>query len=123
MKQAMSDSDPARVESANKAMFDELKQLIDMGTLLPIPISQMPQQHKGSIIPSFMFFKEKHRADGVFDKWKARLVAGGNFVDTSLAGDISAHVVNPISVMTMLSIAAFKELVVGKKNALDKFKT
>ena len=59
----------------------------------------------------------------MFDKWKARLVAGGNFVDTSLAGDISAHVVNPISVMTMLSIAAFKELVVGKKNALDKFKT
>ena len=108
MKQAMSDSDPTRVESANKAMYDEMKQLIDMGTLLPTPINQMPVQHRGSIIPSFMFFKEKFRADGAFDKWKARLVAGGNFVDTSLAGDISAQVVNPTSVMTMLSVAAFR---------------
>ena len=110
MKQAMTDTDPTRVDSANKAMFDEMKQLIEMGTFVPVPINQMPVQHRGHIIPSFIFFKEKYRADGVFDKWKARLVAGGNFVDTSMAGDISAQVVNPITVLTMLSVAAYKAL-------------
>ena len=99
MKQAMTDPNPDRVDSANMAMHDELKQLIDMGTFIPVPIDR-------KIIPSFIFFKEKFRADGSFDKWKARLVAGGNFVDTSLSGDISAQVVNPITVMTMLSVAA-----------------
>ena len=108
MKQALTDPDPVRVTSANKALYDELKQLIDMGTLLPTPINQIPPHHRSLIIPSFMFFKEKYKADGAFDKWKGRLVAGGNFVDTSLAGDISAHVVNPITVLTMLSIAASK---------------
>ena len=106
MKQAMTDPNPERVESANNAMHDELEQLINMGTFVPVPIDRMPLPHRSKIIPSFIFFKEKFRADGSFDKWKARLVAGGNFVDTSLSGDISAQVVNPITVMTMLSVAA-----------------
>ena len=53
-----------------------------------------------------MFLKEKTLADGSIDKWKARLVAGGNFVDTTHAGDISAYVVNPTTVLTMLSVAS-----------------
>lgn len=110
MKQAMNDPDSTRVESASKAMLEELKQLIDMGTFIPVPIDKMPLPHRSKIIPSFIFFKEKFRADGSFDKWKARLVAGGNFIDTSQAGDISAQVVNPITVMTMLSVAASLEL-------------
>ena len=108
MKQALTDPDPVRVNSANKAILDEITQLISMGTLLPTPISQIPPHLRNRIIPSFIFLKEKFKADGEFDKWKGRLVAGGNHVDTSLAGDISAHVVNPATVMTMLSVAASK---------------
>ena len=106
MKQALTDPDPVRVSSANKAMHDELKQLIDMGTLLPVPLNKIPFHLRTKIIPSFIFFKEKFKANGDHDKWKGRLVAGGNHVDTSLSGDISAHVVNPATVLTMLSVAA-----------------
>jgi len=81
-----------------------------MGTFAPVPIDKMPLPHRSKIIPSFIFFKEKFKADGSFDKWKARLVAGGNFVDTSFAGNISAQVVNPITVMTMISVAACLKL-------------
>ena len=108
--QALRDPDPQRVESAVKAMKDEITQLIDMQTLLPVPLNKIPAQHRSRIIPSFIFFKEKTRADGTFDKWKARLVAGGHMVDTSLMGDISADVVNPVTVLLMLSVAAAKGL-------------
>ena len=110
MKQALKDPDIGRVESAQKALVDELKQLIDMQTFEPTPIDRIPMSKRSLIIPSFIFFKEKFKAGGSFNKWKGRLVAGGNFVDTSLSGDISASVVNPLSVMMMLSIVPIKNL-------------
>ena len=120
MNQALKDPDPIRVSSANKALVDEITQLIAMNSLEPAPIDTIAPHLRAHIIPSFMFFKEKFRADGEFDKWKGRLVAGGNFVDTSLAGDISASVVNPLTIMTMLSLIpnrAYKILTADIKGA------
>jgi hypothetical protein len=110
VKQALRDSDPMKVTAAKRAIHDEVEQLINMKTMTPVLRSIIPQNHRKFIIPSFIFLKEKMKADGAFDKLKARLVAGGNFVDTSLAGDISAYVVTPVTVMAILNIAASKNL-------------
>ena len=110
VRQALRDNDPAKVTAAKRAIHDEVEQLINMKTMTPVLRAIIPQNHRKFIIPSFIFLKEKMKADGAFDKLKARLVAGGNFVDTSLAGDISAYVVTPVTVMAMLNIAASKNL-------------
>ena len=110
VRQALRDNDPMKVTAAKRAIYDEVEQLLNMKTMTPVLRAIIPQNHRKFIIPSFIFLKEKMKADGAFDKLKARLVAGGNFVDTSLAGDISAYVVTPVTVMAMLNIAASKNL-------------
>ena len=91
-------------------MREECEQLVTTNTFEPYLFSEIPADEMKFVIPSHLFFKEKYKADGEFDRWKGRLVCGGNFVDTSLSGDISAHVVNPITVMMMLNLAAIKQL-------------
>ena len=110
MRQALKDPDPERASSANTAMMDELTQLVDTGTFDPKLYTSLNADQRRRVIPSHMFFKDKFFADGRFQKLKARLVAGGNFVDTSLIGDISSWTVNPINVMIMLNIAAMAQL-------------
>ena len=55
-----------------KAIFKEVKALVDLNTfsLEPIPDNQRP-------IDSRFVLKIKYRADGSYDKHKARLVARG----------------------------------------------
>ena len=108
VRQALKDKNPVRVSAATKACYDECLNLITNKTF--IPVKYVPANHRACILPSFMFLKEKTLADGSPDKWKARLVAGGNFVDTTHAGDISAYVVNPTTVLTMLSVASMCQL-------------
>jgi len=55
-----------------------------------------------------MFLKEKYKSDGSFDRLKARLVANGKFESPESLTDTYAPTVNPISVMTILNIAAAK---------------
>ena len=109
MRQALKDPDPVRATAATTAMTEELTQLVDSGTFEPKTYDSLNDDQKRRVIPSHMFFKDKFFADGRFQKLKARLVAGGNFVDTSLIGDISSWTVNPISVMMMLNVAALAQ--------------
>ncbi len=44
--------------------------------------------------------------NGEFDKMKARLVAGGNYVDPRSVGETNAPTVNPFTVFFMLNEAA-----------------
>ena len=68
-----------------------------------------------------MFFKEKFDALGNFIKMKARLVAGGNFVDTSLIGETRAPTINAISVMLMLNIASIRCLNISTADVSGAF--
>ena len=110
MRQALKDPDPIRSQAAATALKEELMQLVESGTFDPKRFDQLTPEQRRRVIPSHMFFKDKFFADGRFQKLKARLVAGGNFVDTSLVGDISSWTVNPISVMMMLNVAALRKL-------------
>ena len=53
-----------------------------------------------------MFLKEKYDAAGVFEKLKARLVAGGNEQDKTLYDQLSCPTVTQESIMMVLNIAA-----------------
>ena len=55
-----------------------------------------------------LFFKEKYKPDGMFDKLKARLVAGGNRQDRSIysESDTSSPTVATEAVMMIAAIAA-----------------
>jgi hypothetical protein len=66
--------------AAAQAMFRELLQLYGKECIPPAPPWL---KRKKKAIRSFMFLKEKFKADGSFDKLKARLVAGGNEQDKS----------------------------------------
>lgn len=110
LKAALKDPNRVKAASAESAMRDELKQLMESLTFEPAHYHDLNAFEKSKVIPSHMFLKEKFKADGSFDKIKARLVAGGNFVDTSQMGDIAAHVVNPITVMMLLNLAAMQVL-------------
>ena len=110
MRQAIKDPDPQRAKAAGVAMIEELTQLVETGTFDPRLYASLNAEQRRRVIPSHMFFKDKFYADGRFQKLKARLVAGGNFVDTSLVGDISSWTVNPITVMIMLNLAAMAQL-------------
>jgi hypothetical protein len=53
-----------------------------------------------------MFLKDKFLASGAFERFKARLVAGGNGQDRSLYENLSSPTVATTSVFTILAIAA-----------------
>ena len=61
------------------------------------------------IIRSQMFLKEKFLPSGVFEKLKARLVAGGDQQDKNLYEDLSSPTVSTSAVLTVLAIAAHEK--------------
>ena len=108
VRQALKEGTTERQNLAREAIAAEVQQLWEMRALEPILWSKVPIRLRNRIIPSHMFLKEKYKANGEFDKMKARLVAGGDRVDTNLVGETRAPTVNPITVMIMLQIAALK---------------
>jgi hypothetical protein len=78
----------------------ELSQMINKGVWEPVRYQQVPRG--SSIIPSFIFLKEKYDASGNFIKIKSRLVAGGH-----MQGDIDRQTSSPtVSLTAILMIAA-----------------
>ena len=63
-------------------------------------------KQRKAIISSSMFLKDKYHASGVFDKFKARLVAGGHQQDKSLYENLSSPTAALTSVFTTATIAA-----------------
>ena len=109
VKQALTDPDKKRRESAKAAIIEELTNIMRMKALHPVKVENItPRQWKTRVYPSHMFLKDKYLASGAFDRIKARLVAGGDFVNTADAdiGETSSPTVNPITVMMMINIAA-----------------
>ena len=72
---------------AEHVMMKELSQMRDKKVWTPVHMSVLSSTEKHRIIRSQMFLKEKYLPTGVFDKLKARLVAGGNQQDEQLYED------------------------------------
>jgi hypothetical protein len=106
-KQAMSQTH--RQNEVIKALKDEIKNMESFEVMKLIQFKDIPAQHRKLIVPVFMFFKDKYKADGFFDKTKARIVTNRQKRDYSLIGETSSKTVNPITVMTLVHLPLMYE--------------
>jgi hypothetical protein len=106
VRRALEQQDEHKRVASRVAIKAEIKQLMDVKAFQPVHSGKMNEQTKRKVIPSHMFLKEKLLANGEFDKMKARLVAGGNYVDPRSVGETNAPTVNPFTVFFMLNVAA-----------------
>ena len=61
----------------------------------PVHYKDIPIAFRDKIIDLFMFLKDKFKANGSFDKTKARMVAQGNDQDIEEVGDTTSPTVKP----------------------------
>ena len=99
-------------KEAKKAIAAEFKQLIDRKVWKALRSSKSAEhsRHK-RILPCSMFVKEKFDAQGIFEKLKARLVAGGHRVETELysIGEKASPTISFEVFMIVLNIAAYEK--------------
>ena len=98
-------------DRAKSVMMAELQQMLDRQVFEPAMWSEMSAEQRSGTIRSMIFLKEKFRADGTFDKLKARLVAGGHMQVRDLYNpdDTSSPTVRTASVFIIAAIAAFQK--------------
>ena len=86
----------------------ELKQMLSKKVWRPEYWNLLTSEEKRSVIRSSLFLKEKYDAAGLFQKLKARLVAGGNWQDRTIYSDseMSSPTVSTSSVFIVATIAA-----------------
>lgn len=95
-----------RKEQIDEALLAEIDNIMQNKVVKPIKPSRITKDIHARTVPAHMFFKFKYKADGSFDKVKARLVANGDQQNPDFIGETYAHTVNPISVKTQLQITA-----------------
>jgi hypothetical protein len=95
-------------EVAKDAALKELNQLIDKKCLMPVDRVTVKRLKEGKqlILPSKLFLKDKYRPDGAFDKFKARLVAGGHRQNHDDYESTSSPTVATSSVLMVAAISA-----------------
>jgi len=91
---------------AAKSSIKEIKQMVDKDIFRPTYWSTLSESLRKKLIRSHTFFKEKYSVDGDLERLKARLVAGGDLVDSSLLGDIAAPTARPESIFLCHGLAA-----------------
>jgi hypothetical protein len=102
-----------RRSEIRSAIADEILNLKETGTLRPLSQREVTKQVLEKTIPCHMFLKFKYKADGSFDKVKARLAANGDKQDPDTIGETFAPTVNPVSVKTHLNITVREQLLLS----------
>jgi len=102
-------------EPANAAIRAELQQMLERQVWTPVRQADVfKSESKQKIISSSMFIKEKFKADGTFEKVKARLVAGGHLQDRSLyEGQTQSPTVNTSALFIIGTVAAHERRAVA----------
>lgn len=95
-------------DAAGTVIEQELTQFVEKKVFHPVLMKGLTREQRHRILPSKMFLKEKYLPSGMFEKLKARLVAGGHRQDRSLYRDedTSSPTVAHSSVMSVCAIAA-----------------
>jgi len=102
VKSAMRD----RPAEALPVILSELEQMLEKGVWHGVHSRDLTSTQRRAIIRSSMFLKDKYLASGVFEKFKARLVAGGDQQDKGLYEDLSSPTAATASVFAIAAIAA-----------------
>jgi hypothetical protein len=80
--------------------------MLDKGVWHGVRLSHLTHAERKAIIRSSMFLKDKYFASGVFEKFKARLVAGGDQQDRGLYENLPSPTAATSSVLAAAAIAA-----------------
>jgi hypothetical protein len=97
---------PSRRDAILQAINSEIDTIIDPRVMSPVKHNAISTLHRGNILQLWLFTKENLKADGSFDKDKARIVPLSQHRDTSSLGNTYSPTVNPLSVMLLLQLAA-----------------
>jgi hypothetical protein len=95
-----------RPQEAIPVIRRELQQMVDKAVWSGVHPRDLSAAHRHSILRSSMFLKDKFLASGAFEKFKARLVAGGDQQDKTLYEHLSSPTAATSSVLTIAAIAA-----------------
>ena len=95
-----------RGDDARLVINKELQQMIDKRVWVPVMQHKLTAGERSAVIRSSMFLKRKIHPDGSFDKYKARLVAGGDQQNKLLYDDLSSPTVSTSAVYTIAAICA-----------------
>lgn len=95
-----------RGEEARTVILAELQQMVDKKVWHGIHLRNLTSEQRRAIIRSSMFLRDKFLASGAFEKYKARLVAGGDQQDHDLYENLSSPTAATTSVFTIAAIAA-----------------
>lgn len=92
---------------AYKSIEEEIKNIMNNNVVKPVHKNSIPKEEWRNIIPTHMFLKLKYKADGSFDKLKARLVVNGDKQAFDTIGETFSPTINQISVNTQLNYTAW----------------
>lgn len=95
-----------RGEEARPVIMAEMQQMVDKSVFHGVRMGGLSKTERRKIIRSSMFLKDKYLPSGEFEKFKARLVAGGDQQDRSLYDDVSSPTAATSSVLVAAAIAA-----------------
>ena len=80
--------------------------MLDKHVFHGVHTRDLTKTQQRAIIRSSMFLKDKYLASGVFERFKARLVTGGNQQDKGLYQDLSSPTSATSSVLSIAALAA-----------------
>lgn len=98
-----------RGDDARLVINKELRQMIDKKVWAPVLYNRLTAGERSCIIGSSMFLKRNTHPDGRVDKYKARLVAGGDQQDKNLYDDLSSPTVSTSAVLTIAAVCAHEQ--------------
>jgi Reverse transcriptase (RNA-dependent DNA polymerase) len=98
-----------RGDNADKVIIKELTQMDVLQLWGAVKAQDMSAEERAGVIRSSTFLKRKTHPDDSFDKYKARLVAGGDMQDKKLYEDLSSPTVSTSSVLSIAAIAAHEK--------------
>ena len=101
-----------RPKEALPVIRAELQQMHDKSVWHGVHLRNLTKAQKRAIIRSSMFLKDKYFASGAFEKFKARLVAGGDQQDRTMYEDLAAPTAATANVFAMAALAAREKRVV-----------
>lgn len=96
------------IDLTAETLRKELAQMLKKKVWCPLNWHCLTSAEKRSVIRSCIFLKEKYDANGLFQKLKARLVAGGDKQDRTIyaESEISSPTVSTSAVLMVATIAA-----------------
>jgi len=88
------------------SVVKEVKQMVDADVFDGVDTTKLSPAAWKDVINSMLFMKEKYSADGLFQKLKSRLVAGGHMMDKNIYKEASSPTAATQSVLMIAAIAA-----------------